>query len=73
MFESYDPLYMLMYAEKLVSTKPQIKSTMFKVQASSSTSTLIVRVTDEYGNSRVEQMARPKDFTVEKYMAEQAE
>ena len=72
-FDSYDPLYMLMYSTRLVATKPQKKRTMFKVKASSPSSTLTIEVTDEFGNSRTEIMTRPKDFTLEQHINEQSD
>lgn len=73
MSESYDPLYMLMYEQGKTDTTPQLTTTMFRVRASSATSTLTIKVEDEYGNSRIERMVRPKQFTIDTYINEQAE
>ena len=72
-FESYDPLYMLMYLENVPVSEPKKTSNMFKVQASSKSSPLHITVTDEYGHSFTEIMERPKAFTLDTYIAEQAE
>lgn len=72
-FESYDPLYMLMYSQNLAGTKPQKTLNMFKVQASSKNSPLNVTVTDDYGHVFTEIMERPKAFELENYIAEQAD
>jgi hypothetical protein len=40
---------------------------MFKVTASSATSTLDIKVTDRFGNVYTETMARPKAFTTDQY------
>ena len=73
MSESYDPLYMLMYEQGKTDTTPQLTTTMFKVRANSATSTVTIKVEDEYGNSRIERMVRPKQFTIDTYIDEQAE
>lgn len=72
-FDSYDPLYMLMYSVGKTSTTPSKTFNMFRVKASSKNSPLTVTVTDEYGRSRTENMTRPKPFTIDTYIAEQAE
>ena len=40
---------------------------MFKVKASSATSTIDIKVTDEFGNVYTETMKRPKTFSAEAY------
>ena len=72
-FESYDPLYLLMYSEGRTVTAPSRTVNMFKVKASSATSTLTISVTDEYGNIYQETMKRPKNFTFDTYLTEQTE
>ncbi|KGE14204.1 calcineurin-like phosphoesterase C-terminal domain-containing protein [Sphingobacterium deserti] len=65
---SYDPLHIISYAMKRINVNavPTFDSSnsshMFKVKASSATSTLQIRVTDRFGNSYSEQMERPKAF-----------
>lgn len=67
-----DPLHTLSYNCKRVAqgatpTEDFVTSTtahMFKVTATSPTSTLTVKVTDSYGNVYTEQMQRPKAFTL---------
>ena len=71
--DSFDPLYMLMYEKGLTTTTPRKALTTFRVQASEATSMLIIDVKDEYGNKRSEMMKRPKDFTLDTYIKEQAE
>ena len=73
MSESYDPLYMLMYEQGKTDTTPQLTTTMFRARASSAASTVTIKVEDEYGNSRIERMVRPKKFTIDTYIDEQAE
>ena len=73
MSESYDPLYMLMYEQGKTDTTPQLTTTMFRARASSAASTVTIKVEDEYGNSRIERMVRPKQFTIDTYIDEQAE
>jgi hypothetical protein len=72
-FDSYDPLYMLMYSEGKTSTTPSKTFNMFRVKASSKNSPLTVTVTDEFGHGRTENMTRPKPFNIDTYIAEQAE
>ena len=73
MEECYDPLYMLMYAQKKTDTAPQLTCTMFRAKANSSTSMVTIRVEDEFGNSRMERMQRPKQFSIDVYVDEQTE
>ena len=71
--ETYDPLFTLMVDRELTSTSPQLSGTIFRVQASSPTTTLVIEVRDEYGNSCKEIMQRPKDFSLHTYTTEMAE
>ena len=73
MDECYDPLYMLMYEKGDTDTAPQLTCTMFRAKANSATSMVTIRVEDEFGNSRMERMQRPKQFTVDVYADEQTE
>lgn len=67
---SHDPLYLLMYSEGLSTTTPTRSVNIFSARASAPDSPLVITVKDEYGNTYVENMARPKDFTLEKYLSE---
>ena len=71
--ETYDPLFTLMVDRELTSTAPQLSGTIFRVQASSPTTTLVIEVRDEYGHSRKEIMQRPKEFSLHTYTTEMAE
>ena len=71
--DSFDPLYMLMYEKRLTGTTPRKALTMFRVQAYEATSMLVIDVEDEFGNRRSEKMMRPKNFTLDTYIKEQAE
>lgn len=73
MEECYDPLYMLMYGQGETDTIPQLTCTMFRAKANSATSIVTIRVEDEFGNSRMERMLRPKQFTIDVYVGEQTE
>ena len=73
----YDPLYMITsMVEKCndastgsftLDYKPSQNQHCFKYKASSATSTVTIKVTDNYGNSRTEVMQRPKAFDVNTY------
>lgn len=73
-FEGYDPLHVIAYNAKRANINKSLsfptKSTkhMFKVQASSASSTLEITVTDRFGREYKETMTRPKAFTLEEYM-----
>ena len=67
---TYDPLYALLCTKKLART-PRQTYTIFKVKASSATSTVTITVKDEFGHVRTEEMKRPKAFTFETYRDEQ--
>ena len=68
-----DPLHLVAYTAKRLNknskaTFATITNThMFKVKASSATSTLEIKVTDGFGNVYTESMARPKDFSTDTY------
>lgn len=65
---TYDPLFLLSYtATGSTSFGPTLTAHMFKVTASSATSTLDIKVTDRFGNEYSETMTRPKAFNTEKY------
>lgn len=48
---------------------PTKNSHFFDAQASSPTSTITIKVTDEFGNVYTEEMVRPKEFSMAQYMA----
>ena len=67
-----DPLHILTYMPTCGKTKEDSFTTkscghLWMVTASSSTSTLEIKVTDNFGNVYTETMTRPKPFTVETY------
>ena len=68
-----DPLHLIAYTAKRINQnkKPTFDTNtnnhMFKVTASSATSTLDIKVTDRFGNVYTETMIRPKAFTTETY------
>ena len=70
---SYDPLHLVAYtAQRLNKNKtltfPTKKTNhMFRVAASSATSTLQIRVTDRFGRVYTETMTRPKAFSTDIY------
>ena len=72
-FTGYDPLYFLTYCEgRFKSTSSpsfDIFKTihMFKCTASSATSTIEIKVTDDEGRVYSETMTRPKPFTLDTY------
>ncbi len=67
----YDPLHIISCAAKRLDTNgsmsdslaPSLTAHMFMVTASSATSTLNIKVTDENGNVYTETMTRPKSLT----------
>ena len=71
--ETYDPLFGLMYEKGLTDSGPQLSGTIFRAQASSPTTTLVIEVKDEYANSSKEVMQRPKEFSRHTYTTELAE
>ena len=68
-----DPLHYIAYTAKryasnsAVTFKTEKNYHMFKVTASSATSTLDIKVTDRFGNVYTETMIRPKAFTTDQY------
>ncbi len=68
-----DPLHLVAYTAKRINknSKPTFNTNtnnhMFKVTASSATSTLDIKVTDRFGNVYKETMNRPKAFTTDQY------
>lgn len=73
---AYDPLHIAAMAVKRfnsssVTTAPnfitQNFNHFFKVTAPDADTDLVITVTDEFGNSSVENMARPKAFNIESY------
>ena len=70
---SYDPLFIISYVavrfgnNKSCTCPPQWSNHMFKVKASSATSTLLITVTDRFGRTYTEEMQRPKVFSTDAY------
>ena len=70
---AYDPLYLITYAMQRFKSSssfgfnPSKTSHMFKVTASSPTSTLEIKVTDDEGRVYTETMTRPKSFGINTY------
>ena len=68
-----DPLHLIAYTAKRINknSKPTFETDknyhLFKVTASSATSTLDIKVTDRFGNVYTETMTRPKPFTTDTY------
>lgn len=74
--KGYDPLHIAALTAKRfnnssITEEPAFTTTenyhMFKVKASSATSTIDIKVTDEFGNVYTETMKRPKTFSTEAY------
>lgn len=74
--KGYDPLHIAALTAKRfndasITAEPAFTTTvnyhMFKVKASSATSTIDIKVTDEFGNVYTETMERPKTFSTEAY------
>lgn len=63
----YDPLALELAAKGLLGELEIPAHPLFRVRASSATSTLVIKVTDPYGKSAVENMVRPKNFTRTQY------
>ena len=72
----YDPLYLIAYSAKRynVNKKPTFSpfatNHIFKVKASSATSTLDITVKDPYGRTYTQTMTRPKNFSLSVYANE---
>ena len=70
---AYDPLHLIAYTakrlnkNKTASFATEENSHMFRVKASSASSTLEIKVTDRFGNVYTESMARPKAFNTDIY------
>jgi hypothetical protein len=68
-----DPLHLIAYTAKRLNKNGAITfetnttNHLFKVTASSATSTLDIKVTDRFGNVYTETMTRPKAFTTDQY------
>lgn len=74
--KGYDPLHIAALTAKRfnnssITETPAFTTTMnyhmFKVKASSATSTIDIKVTDEFGNVYTETMKRPKEFSTDAY------
>ena len=69
---AYDPMHMVAYPATRYNSKNDVTSTfvtcktqhLFRVTASSASSTLTITVTDRFGNTYTETMTRPKAFGV---------
>ncbi len=70
---AYDPLHLVAYTAKRLNKNAKAtfptteNSHMFKVTASSASSTLDIKVTDRFGNTYTESMTRPRPFTTDQY------
>ena len=70
---AYDPLHLIAYTAKRLNKNKKAtfateqNSHMFKVTASSASSTLNIKVTDRFGNVYTESMTRPKAFNTDIY------
>lgn len=70
---AYDPLYLIAYTAQRYNASASPTFTAFKtnhifsVKASSATSTLDIKVTDDEGRVYTEKMARPKTFSLDTY------
>ena len=68
-----DPLHIISYmvprlnANNGTTFETCLTYHMFRVKASSPTTTLEIKVTDRFGNVSTETMTRPKDFTTDNY------
>lgn len=73
---AYDPLYLIAYSAKRYNANktptflPFMTNHIFKVKASSATSTLDIVVKDPYGRTYSQTMKRPKDFSLGVYANE---
>ena len=75
----YDPLHIIAYTAKRLDSNVSLSdggginfetgtnTHMFRVKASSATSTLEIKVTDRFGNVSTESMKRPKEFSTDSY------
>ena len=71
-----DPLHLVSYEAKRYNANANptssfnaysVSSHLFRVRASSSSSTLEIKVTDRFGNTATETMKRPKAFSINAY------
>jgi hypothetical protein len=68
-----DPLHLIAYTAKRLNKNATASfptfanAHMFKVKASSATSTLDIKVTDRFGNVYTESMTRPRAFSTDTY------
>lgn len=69
--ESYDPLVLYMNQEGAISADPVKTYHMFRVKASAPNTTLTISVTDPFGNTATEIMARPKYMNIDNYRTEE--
>ncbi|MGN0188160.1 MAG: calcineurin-like phosphoesterase C-terminal domain-containing protein, partial [Candidatus Cryptobacteroides sp.] len=73
---TYDPLYLIAYSAKRYNVNknptfsPFATNHIFKVKASSATSTLDITVKDPYGRTYKQTMTRPKNFSLSVYANE---
>lgn len=73
---SYDPLFLITYIAKRyengksIGHKPAITNHFFEISASSPTSTLEIKITDDEGRTYTETMKRPKPFTTSQYIGD---
>lgn len=72
---TYDPLHLVAYTAKRLNKNSDVTDFVtrqsrhiFKVTASSATSSLDIRVTDRFGRVYTETMSRPKPFDTETYI-----
>lgn len=71
-----DPLYLVAYSAKRYNVNktptfaPFVTNHLFRVQASSANSTLVITVKDRFGRNYTETMTRPKPFSVGNYANE---
>ena len=75
-----DPLHILTTSVKYMKSAAKttyyttsVSSHIWKVTASSPTSTLVIKVTDRFGNVYTQTMTRPKSFDVDTYYKELSE
>jgi len=66
---TYDPFHIICESAYRDSFNTNSRAHHFTANASSATSTIIVKVTDRFGNVYSETMTRPKEFTVANYRA----
>ncbi len=67
---TYDPLALEMADKGILGSLSKTGHPIFRVKASSADATLVIRVTDPYGNTATETMTRPKEFSWTSYAKE---